>query len=79
MFTLADRVFGCGECGMVLDRDTNAAVNLATWGEQQYSQVPDPEARGRVTNAHRPERSGQDSRPGETVGDDVGTGYAPAA
>jgi putative transposase len=77
--TLADRVFACDECGLVIDRDTNAAVNLATWGEQHNSQVPDPEARGRVTNAHRREGSGP--RPGadETSPDDVGTGYAPAA
>jgi putative transposase len=77
--TLADRLFACDECGLVIDRDTNAAVNLATWGENNFSQVPDPEARGRVTNAHRPERSGQDTRPGETVGNDVGTDYAPTA
>jgi putative transposase len=77
--TLGDREFICDECGLVIDRDVNAAVNLATWGENNYSQVPDPEARGRVTNAHRPERSGQDSRPGETIGSDVGTDYAPAA
>jgi putative transposase len=28
--TLADRVFAC-DCGLVLDRDVNAAVNLARW------------------------------------------------
>ena len=27
--TLADRVFHCGHCGLVIDRDVNAAVNLA--------------------------------------------------
>jgi putative transposase len=27
--TLADRIFHCKECGMVLDRDLNAAINLA--------------------------------------------------
>jgi len=77
--TLADRVFTCGACGISLDRDLNAAVNLATWGEQHHSQVPDPEARGRVTNAHR--QDGPDPRPGasETSLQDVGTDYAPAA
>ncbi|WP_433665341.1 RNA-guided endonuclease InsQ/TnpB family protein [Nocardia sp. CA-128927] len=33
--TLTDRVFRCG-CGHELDRDHNAAVNLATWGEQHH-------------------------------------------
>jgi putative transposase len=28
--TLADRVFACA-CGLVLDRDVNAAINLARW------------------------------------------------
>ena len=27
---LSDRVYGCGTCGLVIDRDANAAVNLAT-------------------------------------------------
>jgi len=27
--TLADRVFCCQQCGMILDRDENAALNLA--------------------------------------------------
>jgi putative transposase len=77
--TLADRLFACDECGLVIDRDTNAAVNLATWGEQHHSQVPDPEARGRVTNAHRREGSGPRPDADETSPDDVGTDYAPAA
>lgn len=35
--TLGDRVFECGDCGLVLDRDLNAAVNLA-----RYSTPPKP-------------------------------------
>jgi putative transposase len=31
--SLAVRVFSCGQCGLVADRDTNAAANLAAWGE----------------------------------------------
>jgi putative transposase len=30
--TLSDRVFTCG-CGHSADRDCNAAINLARWGE----------------------------------------------
>jgi putative transposase len=29
--TLADRVYHCGHCGLVIDRDVNAAVNLARY------------------------------------------------
>jgi putative transposase len=29
--TLADRIYRCGACGLVLDRDVNAAVNLARY------------------------------------------------
>lgn len=29
--TLADRVYECGVCGLVIDRDLNAAVNLARY------------------------------------------------
>jgi len=31
--TLADRVFTCDDCGFVIDRDLNAALNLAKLGE----------------------------------------------
>ena len=45
--TLADRVFTCG-CGHSADRDTNAASNLARWGQQHHelTRSPDPQARG---------------------------------
>ena len=29
--TLSDRVYQCGGCGLVLDRDVNAAINLARY------------------------------------------------
>jgi putative transposase len=51
---LSDRVFRCPHCGVVMDRDRNAAVNLAAWANAESasaSQAPDPEARGRVTKA----------------------------
>jgi putative transposase len=52
--TLAERIFRCQNCGLVADRDINAAANLAAWGEAERrsaTQAPDPEARGRVTKA----------------------------
>ena len=31
--TLADRTYVCPECGLVIDRDLNAAINLDEWSE----------------------------------------------
>ena len=35
--TLSERTFVCGACGLVIDRDTNAAVNLARYGTKILS------------------------------------------
>ncbi|HXW32511.1 MAG TPA: RNA-guided endonuclease TnpB family protein [Acidimicrobiales bacterium] len=51
---LGDRVFACRRCGLAIDRDRNAAANLAAWAEAECArraQAPDREALGRVTNA----------------------------
>ena len=61
--TLADRVFICG-CGYSADRDTNAATNLARWGQMHHGTSPDPRTskqRGRATNVRR--RDGADRHP----------------
>jgi putative transposase len=80
--TLADRVFTCS-CGRTADRDANAAVNLARWGHTHHnpSRSPDPEARGRATNARRRDGADQHPRVGETSSIDAGTDVqtAPAA
>jgi putative transposase len=90
--TLADRAFTCG-CGHVADRDANAAVNLARWGQahhQTSSDLRTPKQRGRATNARRRDGSDQGAPPGcgghpscagETSPDDAGTDVhaAPAA
>jgi putative transposase len=31
--TLAERTYRCDACGLIRDRDVNAAANLAAWGE----------------------------------------------
>jgi putative transposase len=56
--TLKQREFIC-ENGHRLDRDLNAAVNLAKWGVEHPGGAPDPQAGGRVINAHGREGAGQ--------------------
>lgn len=81
--TLRDRVFTC-PCGYSVDRDLNAAVNLARWGETLDSN-PDPRTPkhgGRATNVRR--RAGADQHPscaGETSPNEAETDVqaAPAA
>jgi putative transposase len=70
---LAERIFGCDGCGLVMDRDRNAAANLAAWAERQHAQVPDRQAGGRVINVlggdgagHRPGDGGTGSGEGGT-------------
>jgi putative transposase len=70
--SLSTRVFICGSCGHRVDRDHNAAVNLATWAEQ-HARVRDLEARGPVINAYRGDGPGPRQRAGETSPNDVGT------
>jgi putative transposase len=36
---LAERVFRCAGCGLVIDRDRNAAANLAAWAERSHAQA----------------------------------------
>ena len=92
--TLKDRTFECHSCGHKLDRDLNAAVNLAAWAENHtppvddgagrgVARVGDRQAAGPVTNAHRqdtPTRDGSRGRGGKGL-DDAGTKpqTAPAA
>jgi putative transposase len=81
--TLANRVFACS-CGYSTDRDLNAAINLARWGQANHDphRSPDPQAGGRATNVRR--REGSDQHPtcaGETGPNDAETDVhtAPAA
>jgi putative transposase len=63
---LAERTFHCSLCGLVMDRDTNAAANLAAWADALYmqaAQAPDRQAGGRVTNASGGEVLGVASMP----------------
>jgi putative transposase len=58
---LGERVFWCHGCGLVADRDCNAAANLAAWAEaanMAAAQAPDRRAGGRMTNASGGEGAG---------------------
>jgi putative transposase len=70
---LGERTYQCGDCGLTIDRDLNAAINLAIWAEKHEAQVRDPQAGGPVTNAHRQVGAGPHHRAGETSLADVGT------
>ena len=73
--TLRDRMFTC-TCGHYADRDTNAARNLARWGQAHHQASPDPRTPkhgGRATNARRRDRTGRHLRVGETDSIDAGT------
>jgi putative transposase len=72
---LAERVFACDCCGLAVDRDRNAAANLAAWAEHAWA--PDRQAGGRVTNASGREGAGRRHGDGETGPDEGGT-KAPA-
>jgi putative transposase len=60
---LAERAFRCAGCGLVIDRDRNAAANLAAWAERSHAQAPDRQAGGRVIKA--PGGEGADRRLGD--------------
>jgi putative transposase len=90
--TLKDRTYTCGTCGLVRDRDLNAAVNLAAWAEDDTptvqngaecggARVGDRQAAGPVINACRRDGTGPHTRVDETSPDDAGTPVqtAPAA
>jgi putative transposase len=73
---LGTRTFRCGVCGLVLDRDCNAAANLAAWAEAATSEVeqtPDRQAGGRVINAPGEAGAGHRVSVGETSLDERGT------
>ncbi len=38
--TLSDRIYNCNSCGVSLDRDWNAAINLSRWSHHQTAVRP---------------------------------------
>jgi putative transposase len=70
---LAERNFRCAGCGLVIDRDRNAAANLAAWAERLHAQALDRQAGGRVINAPGGEGAGHRLGDGETSPSEGGT------
>jgi putative transposase len=73
---LGERIFSCGACGLVMDRDCNAAANLAAWAEaatSEAAQTPDRQAGGRDINAPGGEGAGHRFSGGETGPNERGT------
>jgi putative transposase len=70
---LGERVFCCDRCGLTVDRDRNAAANLAAWAERQHARVPDRQAGGRVINASGGEGAGHRRGDGATGPGEGGT------
>jgi putative transposase len=74
--TLSERVFCCHSCGLVADRDCNAAANLAAWAEavsMAAAQAPDRRVSGRMTNASGGEGAGHRDSDGGTGPGEGGT------
>jgi putative transposase len=42
--TLSDRIYDCASCGLVIDRDINAAINLARYTAPPKTSPPRPVA-----------------------------------
>jgi transposase len=70
--SLSVRVFTCEHCGLVLDRDVNAALNLAA-----LAAIPGPGAAGPTPPGGNARRADQKTRPRLAGGDETGTVHAP--
>jgi putative transposase len=70
---LTDRIYCCDGCGLAIDRDRNAAANLAAWAERFHAQAPDRQAGGRITNAPGGDGTGHRDGDGATGPSEGGT------
>jgi putative transposase len=70
--SLSVRMFTCEHCGLVLDRDVNAARNLAA-----LAAISGPGAAGPTPPGGNARRADQKTRPSLAGGDETGTVHAP--
>jgi putative transposase len=73
---LAERTFRCSSCGLMVDRDSNAAANLAAWADAAVlapAQAPDRQAGGRVTKASGGGTRAASSSPADLTPEEGGT------
>ena len=70
--TLADRVFDCDECGMQIDRDLGAAINLARLGVPPQLGEQSPAGSGPVAGRGAT-RETEPPPPGDAAGDETST------
>ncbi|MFI1239180.1 IS607 family element RNA-guided endonuclease TnpB [Nocardia salmonicida] len=74
--TLADRVYSCESCGLSIDRDRNAAINLARLGETRLSRMGE---QGCADSGSAPGRGAirksEPARAGEAGGRETSTPY----
>ncbi len=71
---LADRTYQCDHCGAVLDRDRNAAINLARLSEHAASVEGRPAGSGPVAGRG----ASQKTPPGGAGGNETSTRHQPA-
>ena len=71
---LSERAYLCGACGMVADRDRNAALNLAGYGKRQLAgSGPDSNGRGAGHKTAPGSRVAAKRQPGTAHADQTGT------
>jgi putative transposase len=73
---LAERTFRCSSCGLMVDRDSNAAANLAAWADAAVlapAHAPDRQAGGRVTKASGGGTRAASSSPADLAPEEGGT------
>jgi len=75
--TLADRTYACAHCGVLIDRDLNAAINLARLGEPHTVGRLSPADSGSVAGCGAI-RETESARAGEAGGCEASTPHNPA-
>lgn len=72
--SLADRVFVCDHCGVAIDRDLNAAINLARLGETQTTGEQSPTESGSVAGRGANQEP-DPAQAGDAGGDETSTSH----